>query len=130
VIEAIWPPIRLTREWERLASVIGPAVRRDKKHDWFEIAGRLLIGTLQAWRVPGGYLVTELGHEALWVIYAAGKGGSLKDKRALLAEVETIARKAGCRRVRFENRKGWRRVATDYTATFGDGRWQYVKELT
>lgn len=129
MIEAIWPPIRLTREWERFATIIRPALTRDKRHDWFEIAGRLRIGTLQAWRVPGGYLVTDMGPEALWVIYAAGKGGSLADKRALLAEVETIARTAGCPRVRFENRKGWRRIAPDYDARFSDGRWHYVKDL-
>ena len=129
MIQLIWPPILVAREWPLIARVLKPAVDLDTKRDWFEVAGNLLTGTLQAWRAAGGYLVTEMGPEALWVIYAAGKGGSLADKKALLAEFETIARKAGCRSVRFENRKGWRRIAPDYDATFRDGRWHYAKEL-
>lgn len=130
LMEVIWPPVLLAREWSRIAAALKPAIEQDPKRDWFDVAGELLTGRLQAWRVTGGYLVTEINDNGpLWVIYVAGRGGSLDDKRAMLGELETIGRKARCTEVRFEGRD-WRKVFPDYAATQDDaGRWHFVKEL-
>ena len=130
MIEVIWPEAALIEESPQMAVVLKPAVMRDAKRSWFDVSRRLENGTFQAWRAPGGYLVTEFYERGpFWIIYAAGKGGTLRQMKALLSEVEGEAKKAGCHSVKFDNRD-WRRIAQGYDATRDDdGIWHFEKVL-
>ncbi len=130
MLDLVWPEWRVAREWPLIAKTIAKAVALDRKRDWFDVAGNLLKGTLQAWKVKGGYVVTEINKRGtFWVIYAAGEGGSFADKRAMMAELEGIGKQMGCTDAQFEGRD-WRKVFPDYEATKdASGRWHYRKEL-
>jgi hypothetical protein len=137
VLEPI-PAARLPHEWETIGATLGPAIHLDPKRTWFDALGQGLRGELQFWRVGGslsGFLVTQVCRvpdtlrRALWVIYVAGHGGSIADKRALMETIEHQARTSRCNTVAFEGRD-WRRVFPDYAAyQTADGRWHFRKAV-
>lgn len=129
------PPSRIPHEWEAIRGALKRAIERDPGRKWFDVLAQALSGALTFWRVPGGYLATQMTREpgtmrrAWWVIYAGGFGGSLADKRALMGEIEAEASRHRCTEVRFEGRD-WRKVFPDYQARKGaDGRWNFRKAL-
>lgn len=136
MLQAI-PASRLPHEWETIGPALSRAIELDPKRDAMHVLEQGLAGELQFWRVGGparGFMVTQVCREetfrkALWVIYAQGMGGSLTDKRELMALIEDEARKARCSAVRFEGRN-WRKVFPDYSAVqSADGRWNFRKGI-
>lgn len=137
MLESI-PAARLPYEWETIGPTLARAIALDPERDAMHVLGQGLAGELQFWRVGGslaGFLVTQVCRvpgslkRALWVIYVAGMGGSIRDKRELMELVELQALKQRCGEVRFEGRD-WRFVFPDYSANrSADGRWHFRKRL-
>ena len=125
-------PSRLPHEWETIGPALAPAIALDPSRDGWTVLDNALSGHWQFWRVGGsqrGYIVTERLNGCLWLIYAAGNGARLTDKRNLMRMLEQIGRESGCSEVRFEGRD-WRKVFPDYDAHKGaDGRWHYLKRI-
>lgn len=132
------PAARLPHEWETIGPALSRCIDLDPERDAAHVFVQGVAGELQFWRVAGslaGFLVTQVCREpgslkrALWVIYVAGQGGSIKDKRELMDIIELHAIKARCGEVRFEGRD-WRKVFPDYSASqSADGRWHFRKRL-
>lgn len=132
------PASHLPYEWETIGPALSRAIELDPERDAMHVLGQGLAGELQFWRVAGslaGFLVTQVCRvpdstkRALWVIYVAGQGGSIRQKRELMALVEAQAHVARCSEVRFEGRD-WRRVFPDYSARqSADGRWHFRKGI-
>lgn len=119
-------------QWENIGRVLRKAVELDPRRDMWTVFDQAMSCELDFWRVGGaldGYLVTQTMRPVLWVIYVAGRGGSMADKRRLMAEIEDHARRIGCDTVKFEGRD-WRRVVPEYSAQASDdGRWHFYKRL-
>lgn len=125
-------------EWERIVSVLSPAVRRDPKRKLIDLMGLALSGAMSFWRVrdgADGYIVTQLTRsrqtkrKTFWVIYAGGISGGIQTMRDLMQGFEHLARANGCHDVKFEGRD-WRKVLPDYSARRGnDGRFKFRKVL-
>lgn len=138
MLESI-PASRLPHEWETIGPSLARAIALDPKRDGMHVLMQGMAGELQFWRVGGslaGFVVTQVCRvpgslkRALWVIYVAGRGGSLHDKRELMAIIEGEARKARCSVVKFEGRD-WRKVFPNYSASqTADGRWHFSKQVT
>ena len=125
------PPHRVKDQWDSIWRVIRRAAKLDGARDPWMVKTQALFGQLQFWK-PGkpmrGYVVTQVHPGAIcWVIYAAGFGASLKEKRELMALIETMAKDQGCTSIQFEGRD-WRKVFPDYSANqTADGRWHFAK---
>lgn len=126
-------PKRLPYEWETIGPALAPAIDLDPVRDSWTVLDNAMSGHWQLWRLGGslrGYVVTECLNGSLWIIYAAGNGAGLADKRELMRMFEALARSIGCEDLRFEGRD-WRRVFPDYEARKGnDGRWNYRKKVS
>jgi len=100
--------------------------------DTWTVLDQAVRGGLDFWRLTGatrGWVVTQKDKRTLWVIYAAGQGGSLNDKRDLMALIEAKARDLKCNELRFEGRD-WRKVFPDFSAhQTPDKRWHFRKAL-
>ena len=134
------PPSRVLHEWGEISRGLKQAIKRDPKANWLDMLGMAISGQMQFWRCSGpsdGFLATEVQRfagtlkRALVIVYAGGLGNGPDDMRAMMEIIELVALKSKCVEVRFEGRKGWRRVFHDYQATCGeDGRWRFRKALT
>jgi hypothetical protein len=126
-------PERLPYEWETIGPVLAPAIALDPARDMRTVQDNALSGHWHLWHVGGsqrGYVVTECLDRTMWIIYAAGNGAGIADKRALMKMFEALALSIGCEDVRFEGRD-WRRVFRDYEARKGDdGRWNFRKKVS
>lgn len=120
-------PSDAVTEWHRLGRLLAPAINRTGKTQ-IEVLQHIVSKEMQCWQTFGGVIVTSVGpavdttSRCLWVVYAAGKAGGWKRMRAILDELEDMAREAGCMEVRFEGRTGWQRLFRDYRATDGEMR--------
>jgi hypothetical protein len=125
-------------EWERIVSVLSPAVIRDPKRKLIDLMGLALSGQMSFWKVQGearGYIVTQLTRsrqtkrKTFWVIYAGGISGGLAVMRDLMQGFEHLARANGCNDMKFEGRD-WRKVLPGYAAhRSNDGRWKFRRVL-
>ena len=123
------PSARLPYEWETIGPVLSPAFEQDDERDAVDLVGLMFDGRVTFWRVTGGYVVTQKVGTTLWILYAGGKGGGLRNMRELLALIEHKARELRCREVKFQGRD-WRRIARGYHAYHRpDGRWEFRKGL-
>lgn len=123
------PPHRLPYEWETIGPVLSPAFEQDDERDTVDLVGLIFDWRVTFWRVTGGYVVTQKVGTTLWILYAGGKGGGLRNMRDLLALIEHKARELKCREVKFEGRD-WRRIARGYSVSHtADGRWHFRKGL-
>ena len=123
------PPHRLPYEWETIGPVLSPAFEQDDERDTVDLVGLIFDWRVTFWRVTGGYVVTQKVGTTLWILYAGGKGGGLRNMRDLLALIEHKARELKCREVKFEGRD-WRRIARGYAShQTADNRWHFRKAL-
>ena len=131
MLEAI-PAWHVPNEWATIGPTLAKAIERDPCRDAWAVLDQAMSGDLDFWRVGGslaGYLVTQTIGKTFWVIYVAGHGGSINEKRELMTTVEQQARKAQCSEVKFEGRD-WRKVFPDYSARqTPDGRWHFRKSI-
>lgn len=128
MLEAI-PASRLPYEWETIGPVLSPALERDSERSTWDRLDLMFDPRVRFWRVStGGYIVTQQVKTTLWVLYAAGNGGGLRNMRDLLALIEHKARELRCRDIRFEGRD-WRRIARGYLWHRSNGRHHFRKAL-
>jgi hypothetical protein len=127
-------PQQILNEWFAIRRILGKAMDRDSAvRSPADIAVQTMSGRLRYWRVVGsgcaGYMTTTVSGKEFWVIYIGGKGGNIDDKRAVLEQIEILARMARCTEVRFVGR-GWRKLFPDYEAQRDRrGRWSHRKTL-
>lgn len=123
ILARVWPADAVL-EWHRIGSILAPAI---KDRPQLEVLQRIVSREFQCWTVAGeavGVVVTSVGPtldttaRCIWIVYAAGKSGGLRNMRRLLAEFERMAADDGCREIRVEEPR-WRRVLKDYAF---DGR--------
>lgn len=128
------PAWHIPDEWATIGPALAPAIARDPQRDAWTVLDQAISCDLDFWRVGGalaGWMVTQVtpAPRTFWVIYVAGRGGSIDDKRDLMQLVEMKARERRCSVVRFEGRD-WRKAFPDYTAIRGkDGRYHFRKAL-
>ncbi len=133
MLEAI-PAWHIPHEWATIGPTLARAIERDPLRDVWAVLDQAMSCDLDFWRVGGslaGYLVTQVTAKprTFWIIYVAGRGGSIDEKRELMTTIEDEARKERCREIKFEGRD-WRFVFPDYSATqSADGRWHFRKVL-
>lgn len=111
--------------WGQIVQAIAPALRREQRSSW-PVLDALIRGDFECWRIGDqGYVVSSVGYveqteiKACWLVFAAGEvPGGPKARVRLCQEIlrwfEALARKAGCREMRFETRRAWRHVLADY----------------
>lgn len=128
------PPERIPHEWDAILPVLKPAIERGKQDMW-RVLGSLVSGERALFRVSGacdGYLAAFADYpkganvKTLWIWLAAGRvsGGPrtrVRHMRAVLNEIEDIARSVNCKRVRIEGRAEWWRILNDYSEISRDG---------
>ncbi len=118
------------QRWATIGPALAKAIERDPQRDVWTVLDQAMSADLDFWQVANdGYLVTQQTGRTFWVIYVAGRGGSIAHKRELMEQIEQTAKAAGCSSVKFEGRD-WRKVFPDYSATkAADGRWHFVKRF-
>jgi hypothetical protein len=130
------PASDVPSEWATIGPALSKAIALDPERDGWRVLDMAVTGNLDFWRIGGslaGWMVTQVHRErlkrALWVIYVAGRGGSIDEKRELMRLVERQAKESRCSEVRFEGRD-WRKVFPDYSASqTPDGRWHFRKRV-
>lgn len=138
-------PARIPHVWDEFGPELARALKRDASRDLMAVYRELLAGRLVAWRVNGGWVVTEFtldeaGNRSLWVVYAAGviATGLRGFVSGIMGEFERMARTGvfgplrgrKCKQIRIWGRKGWQRLLPDYDPTpMADGRVEYRKVL-
>ena len=102
-------PDELRRRLLRALSVAG------NTHAPEDVAKAVEEGRMQAWTRGESLVVTEVREfpkfSALNVFLAVG---NLDEVLSLIPDMEAFARAHGCKTMRMEGRKGWRRVLPDY----------------
>ena len=102
-------PEDLRRRLNRALAVAG------NTHAPEDVAQAIKEGRMQAWTEGRSLVVTEVLEypqaKALNVFLAVG---SLDEVMAIQPRIEAFGREHGCKVMRMEGRKGWRRVLPDY----------------
>ncbi len=126
-----------------MIDVLGTALTRDG-HQPAEILADLQSGRHAAFRVLGpasGFVVLTTGYPigldtlTLWILLVGGSvaGGPrqrMAVMKAILSEVEMVARGSGCGEIRIEGRSTWRRILIGFEQIQGaDGRPIFRKAL-
>jgi hypothetical protein len=120
------PARRIPFEWERLVGLLRPAIGYDPNVTELDVYGKLINGICNAFTVTEGeakgLLVAEIcdvnGKTCLWASYIAGTVNGrprafLALMRGIMAEVEMLARNAGCEEIRIGGRD-WSKVFPEY----------------
>jgi hypothetical protein len=117
------PRERIPEEWPRILELIGPAIAHDKNASPDEVRDWLISGHSEAFWIgvpthAAGIGVTTTRDGACFINYVAGSiiGGPrrfIRTARAIVAEIETLARQAGCTELRGGGRN-WSRVFPEW----------------
>lgn len=117
--------------WEAMGDAMEPVLQKNGK-PFSELRAEIETGRSAAFLVPGGWVICFTAYPkdredlTLWVWMAAGAvpGGPkarLASMRASLSAIETMGAENGCKAVRIEGRKAWRRIAPEYQEIGRDG---------
>ena len=114
---------RIPFEWERIIGLIGQAIERDPDATPAGLYRELVAGRAEAFWIgvpvhATGIAVTTTTDDACFINYVAGtvEGGPRKfiqTARDIVAEIETLARDAGCTELRGGGRN-WSRVFPEW----------------
>ncbi len=114
---------RIPFEWERIVALIGKAVEHDQNASLLDVYAWLTSGHSEAFWIGipvhvTGLAVTTADGEVCWINYVGGtdKGGPrtfIRAVRAIVAEIETLARDAGCTELRLGGRN-WSRAFPEW----------------
>ena len=121
------PRERVPFEWERIASLLSSAFAHDGEATPLDVYAWLTSGQSEAFWVGAatnatGIIVTTTGPidgtEVCWINYAAGtvRGGPrafIATARAIVDQIEDLAREAGCTELRGGGRN-WSRVFPEW----------------
>lgn len=120
------PASAIGEAWTALGPMLAPAVAHDRNIDLEGVRQKLLSGQCEAAMVSAdgvaGVIVTEIctldGVKVCWLSYVAGSVHASPRKwlaimRAGIAQIEDLARLAGCVETRIGGRD-WSRILADY----------------
>jgi len=132
------PRERIPQEWPRILSLIEPAIEFDKNATPAEVFDWLVTGHSEAfWIGVGSALgvgVTTTREGSCFINYTGGavSGGPrefIRSCRAVVADIETLARDAGCTEV-WGGGRNWSRVFPDWERPDPDNPNRFRKRLT
>jgi hypothetical protein len=126
-------PALVARVWPFVSHLIRAAMTKGRMSEFADVERDVLAGALLLWiaadrRAIWAAAVTQIHHangERFCTIVACG-GRARARWLALKSELETFARREGCRAIRIHGRRGWARAFPDYKLT----RILLEKELT
>lgn len=133
------PAERIPYVWDDMLPQLKRALKFDPDTDAMTLFGDLLHEKRQAWKVPGGYLLTEFTRtrgtlqKSLWVTHVGGKAitALTGQTEAVMGQLESLAKQNKCVSINLWGRKGWKRLLPDFSAhPIGDGRFEMRKALT
>lgn len=133
------PPARIAHEWEAIRPQLERALKFDPDTDSMTILGDLISNRRQAWKVPGGYVLTEFTRtrgtlqKTLWVTHVGGTALTPLTglSEAIMGQLEALARENKCVSIKLIGRKGWKRLLRGFSAhPLSDGRFEMRKALT
>jgi hypothetical protein len=126
-------PSRVAALWPFARSLIASAMRRGGISDFSAVERDVLGGSALLWLAWDGEEIAAAAVTELAVVHGrkictiVACGGRARSRWLhLIADLETFARREGCRATRICGRRGWSRVLPDYHAT----RVILEKELT
>lgn len=129
---------RIPTEWPRVLSLIGPAIAFDKNATPSEVYEWLITGQSEAfWIGVGSALgvgVTTTSDGTCFINYAGGAvtGGPrefIRSCRAVVTDIEALARAAGCTEL-WGGGRNWSRVFPDWERPDPDNPNRFRKRLT
>ena len=117
------PRERIPQEWERIVALIGSAIEHDRNATPLDVYAWLTSGRSEAFWIAipvhvRGIGVTTIEDEECWINYVAGevKGSPrvfIRACRDIVAEIEKLARQAGCKWLVMGGRN-WSRVFPEW----------------
>ncbi len=129
-------PSLIRADWERISTLLAPAVERDDQRQMADVERDLLNGDMALFDIDlpsmRGLVVIEYDERACLFLYAAGKiNGNWRERignaRMLMRFFEQMAKRLGHAEMRVEGRD-WSRILSDYTNR-GGPRHELVKAL-